>query len=122
MITDQHSFKHQAPTLKIPAAKNKRQLPTGKRQNLDQCIQKPNVVRPEQSPTQGLGPRFGPKLSVSLNVPKEMQLIADMDPWIHGSAAGAAAGAAASAAAVCILSRTSRETRSALPRLTYYRI
>ena len=25
----------------------------------------------------------------------------DMDPWIHGSAAGAAAGAAASAATVC---------------------
>ena len=46
-------------------------------------------------------------------------MIKNMDPWIHGSAAGAAAraaagavaGAAASAAAaaaVCILSRTSR--------------
>ena len=29
-------------------------------------------------------------------------MIKNMDPWIHGSAAGAAAGAAASAAAVCI--------------------
>ena len=28
-------------------------------------------------------------------------MIKDMDPWIHGSAAGAAAGAAASAATVC---------------------
>ena len=28
-------------------------------------------------------------------------VIKDMDPWIHGSAAGAAAGAAASAATVC---------------------
>ena len=39
-------------------------------------------------------------------------IIKDMDPWMHGSAAGAAAGAAASAATVCTYYLITRGARS----------